>query len=322
MCRNCLVLITAALLVVLPLQLLAEASKDSSPTWSDPTFNEPYVDIDEWRDKPMRHRFVHGGFKGTEARFSFYFPPKERYQGRFFQVVTPIPMSELSGEQAYGVDHLGFSLDSGAYFVQTNQGGMAATASPGAAVDPTIAGYRVNAAAAQYSRVIAVQMYGQQRPYGYAFGGSGGGFRTIGGMENTVGVWDGAVPFVIGSPMALPNVFTVRLHAMRILRDKFPTIVDALEPGGSGDMYAGLNQEEREALLEATRMGFPPRAWFAHQVMGMGAMAFLQGSVLSADPTYVDDFWKVPGYLGANAPESLRRARIRPSDHDSQGDRS
>jgi hypothetical protein len=277
---------------------------------ADPMFTQPYVDADEWRDKPVRHRYVHGGFKGTEARFSYYFPPKDRYQGRFFQVVTPIPMSEMPGDSVYGADHLGFSLDSGAYFVQTNQGGMGATATPGAAIDPTIAGYRVNAAAAQYSRDLAAQMYGQHRPYGYPFGGSGGGFRTIGGMENTVGVWDGAVPFVIGSPMALPNVFTVRLHAMRVLHDKFPTIVDALEPGGSGDMYAGLDQEERDALLEATRMGFPPRAWFAHGVMGMGAMAILMDSVLNADPTYVDDFWKIPGYLGANPPESLRNARI------------
>ena len=42
----------------------------------DPLFKEPYIDLDEWRSKPVRHRYVHGGFKGTEARFSFYFPPK------------------------------------------------------------------------------------------------------------------------------------------------------------------------------------------------------------------------------------------------------
>ena len=28
------------------------------------------------------------------------------------------------------------------------------------------------------------------------------------------------------------------------------------------------------------------------------------------DPTYTEDFWKIPGYLGANPPESLRRARL------------
>src|SRR5579864_6362329 len=55
---------------------------------ADPLFKQPYIDVDEWRDKPIRHRYVHGGFKGTEARFAFYFPPKEQYQGRFFQHVT------------------------------------------------------------------------------------------------------------------------------------------------------------------------------------------------------------------------------------------
>lgn len=313
--RNFLNLISASVLVLFATHAPAESSKDSSPAWSDPTFNQPYVDVDEWRDKPMRHRYVHGGFKGTEARFSLYFPPKERYQGRFFQYVTPVPTSENAAiqdgaEESFDGSHLGFSLDSGTYFVQTNQGGPAATGRPGEPIDPAIAGYRVNAAAAQYSRVVAAGMYGPHRPYGYPFGGSGGGFRTIGGMENTVGVWDGAVPFVIGSPMAIPNVFTVRLHAMQVLKNKFPMIVDALEPGGSGDMYAGLNEEERAALREATRMGFPPRAWFAHEEMGMGAFAILVGSVLKADPTYVDDFWTVPGYLGANPPASLKRAHI------------
>ena len=38
-------------------------------------FGEPLVDIDEWRDKPRRHRYVHGGFQATRTLFSFYFPP-------------------------------------------------------------------------------------------------------------------------------------------------------------------------------------------------------------------------------------------------------
>ncbi|HEX8059090.1 MAG TPA: hypothetical protein VF481_20645, partial [Novosphingobium sp.] len=56
---------------------------------SDPYFAQPYIDIDEWRDAPVRHRYVHGGFKGTDTKFSFYFPPKAQYQGRFFQHITP-----------------------------------------------------------------------------------------------------------------------------------------------------------------------------------------------------------------------------------------
>lgn len=72
-------------------------------------------------------------------------------------------------------------------------------------------------------------MYGPRRVYGYIFGGSGGGFRTMGSMEHTVGVGDGAVPFVLGTPMAAPNNFSFRMHAMRLLWDKLPQIVDAMD---------------------------------------------------------------------------------------------
>ena len=146
--------------------------------------------------------------------------------------------------------------------------------------DPTIGAYRVNAASAQFSRVVAAQIYGGKRPYGYAFGGSGGAYRTVGGIENTEGVWDGVVPYVLGSPMAIPNVFTVRMYAMRVLHDKFPQIIDALEPGGSGDPYAGLNDEEKEALQEVTKMGFPPKSWYGYKTMGIhGFLVLYQGVV-------------------------------------------
>lgn len=79
---------------------------------------------------------------------------------------------------------------------------------------------------------------GPHRPFGYAWGGSGGAFKTIACIENTEGVWDGVVPFIHGSPVAMPNNFTVQAHAMRLLRDKIPTMVDAIDPGGSGDRYA------------------------------------------------------------------------------------
>ena len=278
----------------------------------DTLFNEPYVDIDEWRDAPVRHRYVHGGFEGTDTRFSFYFPPEEQYQGRFYQYITPFPDNENLSQGASGEkDKIGFSISSGAYFVETNGGGRVDFGRPGSGGDPTIGAYRANAAAAQHSRVVAAEMYGEHRPYGYAFGGSGGAYRTMGGMENTEGVWDGAVPYVPGSPMAIPNVFTVRMHAMRILEDKFPQIIDALEPGGSGDMYAGLNAEEKEALQEVTKMGFPPESWFGYETMGVhGFVAVYQGMVMADRGYFTDDFWNVPGYLGANPPASLLEARI------------
>ncbi len=273
---------------------------------ADPLFREPFVDLEEWRETPVRHRYVHGGFRGTQALFSIYFPPKEKYQGRFFQHITPIPSSENLAAQSTGEDNkIAFSIESGGYFLETNEGGMAALGR-----DSSLAAYRVNAAAARYSRILAAQMYGPHRTYGYAFGGSGGGYRTIGGIENTVGAWDGVVPYVIGSPMALPSVFTARLLAMRVLKDKFPAILDSVEPGGSGDPYVGLNPEERDVLTEVSGMGFPTRAWFSYKTLGMGSFPILFGSVVQKDPGYFEDFWKVPGYAGANPSVSLQRARI------------
>lgn len=275
---------------------------------SDP-FSEPYVDVDEWRETPVRHRYVHGGFAPTDTRFSIYLPSPEKYEGRFFQHVTPVPDSEyLAQGQTGEQDKIGFSIASGGYFLETNGGG--AVGGFGSGADPTIAAYRANAAAAEYSRVVARQMYGQHRTYGYLFGGSGGGFRTMGAAENTSGVWDGFVPYVIGSPMAIPNMFTVRMHAMRVLRECFEQIVDAVEPGGSGEMYAGLDDEQRDALLEVTRMGFPPRSWFGHRTMGMHAFPVLYRGVRMADPSYFEDFWSTPGYLGHTPPPSLLRDRV------------
>ncbi|MFJ9737301.1 Tat pathway signal sequence domain protein [Streptomyces sp. NPDC101166] len=271
----------------------------------DRDFREPYTDVDEWRDTPVRHRYLHGGFLDNGTRFSLCFPPDDAYRGRFFQHITPVPGSENQAQDARGQeDRISFALSSGAYFLETNGGG----ADPG---DPTIGGFRANAAAARNSRVIAQRIHGPHRVYGYAYGGSGGGYRTIAGAENTEGVWDGVVPYVIGSPMAIPNVFSVRMHAQRVLRHRLDQIVDALEPGGSGDPYEGLDAEERAALAEVTAMGFPPRAWFGHRTMGMHAFTALYGGMRLLDPGYFEDFWTLPGYLGADPGASVHRDRLR-----------
>ena len=277
----------------------------------DPRFNDPYVDIDEQRNTPVPHRYVHGGFKGTDARFSFYFPPPEQYQGRFFQNTHQLLTSENG---AAGT--IAFALASGAYYVQTNIGGAERATTTEQAVfgklDPTVGGYRVNAEAAKFSRVKANEIYGNRRIYGYLYGGSGGAFQTISSAENTVGVWDGFVPYVMGSPHSIPGVMTVRIHALRVLRirDKFPAIMDAIDPGGSGDPYAGLNEEERGALEEATRLGFPPRGWWNHATMNGGPLALVAGYVPYLDPRYTDDFWTKPGYLGTDPKSSVSKARI------------
>ncbi len=280
----------------------------------DEQFAQPYIDVDEWRDAPVRHRYVHGGFKGTDTRFSYYFPPDGKYDGRFFQHVTPVPQSENLAQHipAGEYNKIGFSIDSGAYFVETNGGGQIdLTKGSNALTDPTITAYRANAAAARFSRHVAKQVYGtDQRPYGYIYGGSGGGYRTIGSLENTEGVWDGGVPYVIGSTMAIPNMFTVRMQALRVLRDKFPQIIDAMEPGGSGNPYASLTDYEASVLREIERMGFPMESWFGYKTMGLHGFAALYGGVRAADPTYFTDFWTKPGYLGHDHPEYFEKDRI------------
>lgn len=276
----------------------------------DTVFSAPYVDIDEWRDAPVRHRYVHGGFQDNDTRFSLYLPPAEQFGGRFFQHVTPVPQSEnLAQADLSDINPVPFTIASGGYYVETNGGGQSA-GDPTSGVDPSIGAYRANAAVARLSRDIAGRVFGPQRVYGYLYGGSGGGYRTIGASENTHDVWDGFVPYVIGSPMAIPNVFSVRMHAQRVLRDKFPAIVDAYDVGGDPTSL-DLTEHELDALTEVTRMGFPTRSWFGWETMGMHAFSAVYPGVIMADPSYVDDFWSAEGYLGADHSSSVHDDRIR-----------
>ncbi|WP_346857925.1 hypothetical protein [uncultured Draconibacterium sp.] len=280
-------------------------------TLQDTLFKKPFVDVDELRDKPVKHRYIHGGF-ADGTLFSFYFPENKDYTGHFFQYITPFPDSETSA-QAYPDESspIGFSISHGAYFVETNEGGKIDFADPSTFRDPSVGAYRANAACAEFSRHIAQLIYNCDRPYGYCYGGSGGAFRTVGGMENTKGVWDGAVPFVLGSSNAIPNVFAVRMYALRILKDKMADIVDALRPGGSGDPYATLTAEQRQVLQECTRMGFPIKSWYGWQNMDAHGFLVLYKSLVMMDEKYFhEDFWNKPGYLGYDNPASLQRDRV------------
>ena len=277
----------------------------------DTVFTDPFVDIDSIVTEPVTYRYVHGGY-ADGTRFSFYFPQGKDYTGRFFQYITPFPDSETSAQAFAGsFNMIHFSVEHGAYFIETNEGGQMDFSNPNAR-DNTIGAYRANAACAQLSRHIAGLIYGTSaRPYGYCFGGSGGAYRTTGSMESTEGVWDGACPYVLGSPQAIPNVFAVRMRALRVLRDKMAGIVDAVQPGGSGNPYEGLTAEEAEVLQEATSMGFPIKAWYGYKDMSVHGFLVLYKGVVSADPTYFhQDFWNTPGYEGYNASESLRRAHV------------
>lgn len=267
----------------------------------DAQFSTPYIDRKEERTAPITHVYMHGGFTGTNVRFSLYFPPKEQYEKRFFHLVTPVQGNEDASQALPEAESpICFAVSHGAYFVESNMGGN----NPDAAML-----YRSSAAVAEYSRIVAGELFGEHRPCGYIFGGSGGAFKAIACVQNTKGIWDGSVPLVIGSPMAIPNMFTVRVHAMRLLRNKMERIIDAAAPGG-GDLYEGLNEEERAALEEVTKMGFPPKAWFSYEEIGAGALPVLCYAIDQMDPGYYEDFWTLPGYLGADPNGSAVRDRL------------
>ena len=280
---------------------------------TDPLLNKPYIDVrkqgsltDASSGISATFLYVHGGFTGTKARFAFYFPAKGKYQGRFFQTSYPTIGEE---DAAPGCPEIGtsacsvvFALANGAYAVSSNNAGGVPAGGP-------LAAYRANAAAAKYSREVAKEVYGtSERPRGYIYGASGGGYQTVGSLENTSGVWDGGVPMVFGVPNAIPSFMVAQLLALRVLRDKLPQIADAMAPGGSGDPYAGLTPEQQKTLREVSRLGAPLRGWWQYATMNGGGFYAVQGPVRAMDPTYVTDFWSKPGYAGSEP--SVQAAKV------------
>lgn len=282
---------------------------------SDPFFSKPYIDrqeqklrsLEDGREIPFL--FVHGGFEGTDVRFSFCYPEKKSYEGRFYQYLSPFPgpEEELASLPVTGPDDkIGFCLTHGAYYVETNMGSKAIFTNS----DVPQMTARSSAAAAEFSRKKAVEIYGyEHRPYGYVYGGSGGAYRTIACIENT-DAFDGAIPYVVGSPYAIPSCQTTRAYAERILRDKIPGIIDAVDAGGSADPYAGLNEEEAAALREVTLFGYPLKSWFSSADLNDGSLPVLAPGIKQMDPAYFEDYWKVPGYLGADPEGNAVRDRI------------
>jgi hypothetical protein len=256
-----------------------------------------------WRDSPIRYRYVHGGFADTDTRFAFFLPDPRYFGGRFIQLLEG-GLGGHEGDALHGAAAIGPTVEwvarkFGAYLVESNQGHIGLDAGPS---DPTITTYRANAESARYARTVATEMYGWAPHHGYLVGPSGGGIRTWQCIEHVDDVWDGAVPFVAGDPEAASGVDAGPMAAAiaGLLGPKLASVVDALEPGG-GDPFAGLNDVEREslrALFEKT--GFPRRGLFQHARPSSDlalAPLFIAGL---ADPAFVEDFWTVPGYAGAD----------------------
>ncbi|KAF6795378.1 pkd domain containing protein, partial [Colletotrichum musicola] len=246
----------------------------------DRLYDHAVIDNESYQSIPARHYRVSGHFVATMVRFNFYLPPKQAWGGRFFQFAFPVQTENATDET------VGFALDSQAYAVQVNG----------------VRGFHAEAAAARFSRRIAARYYdaGSRRIHGYLYGGSGGSLQVIGAMEGSTGIWDGAVPFVQAIPVSAPNNLAIRAMASLVLRGKAAGIQNALAPGGSGDPFALLDAVERDVFREVTNLGVPIQTWedFS-KASDTKTLAVLTNEIIRVmDPTYADDFWTKPGYLG------------------------
>jgi hypothetical protein len=140
---------------------------------SDRFFGAPYIDLDEWRETPARHRHIHGGFEGTDTRFTFYFPPADGWRGRMYQ---PLEGAHAGHEDAFGgpmgaiLGGLAMIVRLGGFMVESNSGHIGDTMDPKAGSDPTLYGYRASAEVGRLSKHVAQQVYGRPVEHAYVFG--------------------------------------------------------------------------------------------------------------------------------------------------------
>ncbi|KAK2766323.1 pkd domain containing protein [Colletotrichum kahawae] len=250
-----------------------------TPDCFDPMYATAVIDKDENMTLPSRHRRISGHFRDTDTDFNIYLPPESQWQGRFFSYVYPDQNSTATDQR------IGFALDSGAYLIQVSG----------------TSGYRADAAAAKFSRSILANHYRSvpEHVYGYIYGGSGGSYMTIGAMENTVGIWDGAVPIVVATPVSVPLNHAVRNLASVVLKTQSSHIVDSIRSGDVGRIMSNLSQVEAAVFREAALLGVPMEEWENFSGLASSRMLrILLSSVKSIDPSYADDYWSKPGYLG------------------------
>ena len=289
---------------------------------TDAFFGAPYVDVDEERSEPRPHRYVHGGFEGTDTRFALHFPPPEGYRERFMHCIGGgRGGSELSAMSPAGMFGGGFDLafDNEAYLVDSNQGHIGADElCPKAGDDSSIYGYRASAETARFARHAATRIYGAAPRYGYLFGGSGGANRAISCLEQVSGLWDGAV---IGNGFGnMRNSFrtgSASFGAGRVLGDKLRDVADAMDVGGSGDPFVGLTTAQRDRLADVYRLGYPrgAEATMAGDI-GIATWTLLVEELMQRDPEYFRAYWRSRATAATTSSAtrcSTRRRRSRAS---------
>lgn len=283
----------------------------------DGFFGAPYIDVDEWQDSPVPHRYVHGGFAGTDTRFAFSYPPADLYKRRLYQPLEGANAGhENVASQPIGavIGGVGMVFRLGGYMVESNMGHIGDVKDPRAQDDPTIYGWRAAAESARFSKYVAAQVLGAEPDYSYVFGGSGGARRSPLCLAYAPDVWDAAMPYMGDNvdgdygdwsrARDATATFAAMFNVQRVLGDKISDVVDAMWPGGSGNPFETLNTHQREQLAALYKIGFPRGDEFMiAQPMGQMWLWCSMAERISGENPYYTRFWTTPGHVGYDHPE-------------------
>ncbi len=227
---------------------------------------------------PVRHRYVHGGFAGTEPGSRSTSPPRT--------VPGPVLPAHHAGagqREPRPADRRRAEQDRllGRAAARTSSRPTAAARMP-----RPVLGHRPDHRRLPRQRrrrpVLAgrrAAMYGEHRPYGYAYGGSGGGVPHHRRRRRTPTASGTASSRT--SPAARWRSRTCSPSACTpsgSCATASPRSSTPSKPAATRHPL-DLTDEERDALAEVTRMGFPPRSWFGCRTMGMHAFPVLYPGV-------------------------------------------
>jgi PKD domain len=227
-----------------------------------------------------------------QQNYVFRFPAKEFWRHRSFEQQHPSGGGVVDNRMAF---------TDGAYSVNWMS----------ASIPNAVASHRHEAAATQVAKAYANKLYGNTaKIYTYFWGCSGGGTVAMAAAENVTGVWDGVQVQCTGTKADAPyhSFYWQALYTMAVPKEKADAIAAAAVPGGTGDIYAGLNEEEKSVLDEFTSAGYP-LAVIGNHFKSLTPLVD-PVDVRLFDPTYEDDFWSKPGYAGANPPNYLKAAAV------------
>ena len=227
-----------------------------------------------------------------EQKYVFRFPDKKFWRHRSFEQEHPSGGGVVDDRMAF---------TDGAYSVNWMS----------ASVPNAVASHRHEAAATKVAKAYAHKLYGDTaKIYSYLWGCSGGGTVAMAAAENVTGVWDGVEVQCTGTKVDAQyhSFYWQALYTMAIPKAKADAIAEAAVPGGTGDIYAGLNEEERSVLDEFISAGYPLPIIGNHFKSLTPLIDPVD--VRLFDPTYEDDFWSKPGYAGANPPNYLKAALV------------